>query len=102
MVFVFFILINEIKGVISYWNRYIKKYKSCQRSASLNIHAFFISNTFRSNARLKLAKKQVKAKQHPEAKLLLFENYLLSSFTLYHPELIADIPKNVQKASTSA
>ena len=30
---------------------------------------FFISNT-----RLKLAKNQTKAKQHPEAELLLFEN----------------------------
>ena len=33
-------------------------------------NAFFISNT-----RLKLAKNQVKAKQHPEAELLLYENY---------------------------
>ena len=32
--------------------------------------------------RLKLAKKQVKAKQHPEAELLLFENYSLSSSML--------------------
>ena len=35
---------------------------------------FFISNTFISNARLKLAKNQANAKQHPEAELLLFEN----------------------------
>ena len=40
--------------------------------------SFFISNTFRSNAKLKLAKNQAKAKQHPEAELLLFENYSLS------------------------
>ena len=32
--------------------------------------------------RLKLAKNQAKAKQHPEAELLLFEIYLLSSSTL--------------------
>ena len=43
---------------------------------------FFISNTFISNARLKLTKNQAKAKQHPEAELLLFENYLLSSSSL--------------------
>ena len=35
-----------------------------------------------SNARLKLAKSQAKAKQHPEAELFLFENYSLSSSTL--------------------
>ena len=40
-------------------------------------HAFFISNT-----RLKLTKNQAKSKQHPEAKLLLFENYSLSSSIL--------------------
>ena len=38
----------------------------------------FISNTFISNARLKLAKSQAKSKQHRQAELLLFENYLLS------------------------
>ena len=43
---------------------------------------FFISNTFIRNARLKLAKNQAKAEQHPEAELLLFENYSLSSSTL--------------------
>ena len=31
---------------------------------------------------MKLVKNQAKAKQHPEAKLLLFENYSLSSFKL--------------------
>ena len=36
---------------------------------------FFISNTFISNARLKSAKNQANAKQHPEAELFLFENY---------------------------
>ena len=34
-----------------------------------------------SNARLKKAKYQAKAKQPPEAELLLFENYSLSQFT---------------------
>ena len=47
------------------------------------VHAFFfISKTFINNTRLKLAKNQEKAKQHPEAKLLLFENNTLSSFML--------------------
>ena len=40
---------------------------------------FFISNTFVSKARLKLAKNQANAKQHPEARFLLFnENYSYS------------------------
>ena len=34
------------------------------------LHAFFISNAFISNARLKLAKNSAKAKQHPETELL--------------------------------
>ena len=47
------------------------------------IHAFFISNTFISKARLKLAKKQqAKAKQHVEAEFSLLENYVHSSSTL--------------------
>ena len=43
---------------------------------------FFISNTLISNARLKLAKNQAYAKQHPEAELLLFEHYSHFSSTL--------------------
>ena len=35
-----------------------------------------------SNARLKLAKDQANANQHPEAELLLYENYLHSSSKL--------------------
>ena len=46
------------------------------------MQAFFISITFIRNTRLKLAKKQVKAKQHPEAELLLFENTSYSSSKL--------------------
>ena len=42
----------------------------------------FITNTFISNARLKLAKNQAKAKQQSEAELLLFENYSHPSSTL--------------------
>ena len=40
------------------------------------------SNTFISNARPKLAKNQARAKQHPEAELLLNENISLFSCTL--------------------
>ena len=54
---------------------------------------FFIRNTFISNARLKLAKNQAKAKQQPAAKLLLFENDSLSSSMLY----VRYSKKNVQK-----
>ena len=46
------------------------------------IHALFISNTFVSNTRLKLAKNWAKAKQHAEAELLLLKNYVFSSSTL--------------------
>ena len=48
---------------------------------------FFISNTFINNTRLKLAKNQAKAKQHPEAELLLIENFHLLH-PCYHPKLI--------------
>ena len=36
---------------------------------------FFITNTFISNARLKLSKNQANAKQHLDSELLVFENY---------------------------
>ena len=39
---------------------------------------FYITDTFVSNIRLKLAKNQAKAKQHTEAKILLFESFSLS------------------------
>ena len=45
--------------------------------AHARLDAFFISNILISNARLKLAKNQAKAKQHAEAELLLFQNYSL-------------------------
>ena len=35
-----------------------------------SLHAFFISNTFTSNASQKVAENQANAKQHPEIKLL--------------------------------
>ena len=53
-----------------------------KKNLNFEVHAFFISNTFISNAWLKLAKNQAKAKQHPEAELLLFENKSHSSSKL--------------------
>ena len=49
-------------------------------------HAF-LSDSFISNARLKLAKNQANAKKHPEAELLLFENYSPSS-SRHHRKII--------------
>ena len=66
----------------------------------LRITRFFISNTFISNVRLKLAKNQTKTKQHAESELLLFQNYLLLSSTL-SPKKIGDTLENIQKTSTS-
>ena len=63
------------------------------------IHAFFISSTFISNTRLKLAENQTKAKQHPEAERLLFEIYLFYSSTF--SKIIGHILKDVQKTSDS-
>ena len=57
---------------------------------------FLTKKTFKSNARLKLAKNQAKAKQRPEAELLLFKSYWFSS-SRYHLKIIQNIPKNVQK-----
>ena len=44
--------------------------------------SFFISNIYINNGNLKLAKNQANAKDHLEAELLLFENYLSSSSTV--------------------
>ena len=45
-----------------------------------NIYAFFYKqHFFISNARLKLAKNQTNAKQHPQAELFQFGSYLHSS-----------------------
>ena len=43
---------------------------------------YYFTRFFISNTKLKLAKNQVEAKQHPEAKLLLSENYSLCSSKL--------------------
>ena len=57
---------------------------------------FFISNTFISNARLKLAKNQTKAKQHSEAELSLFE-IIGFLHPRYHPKIIGYILKKCKK-----
>ena len=68
-------------------------------SPAPNLHAwlqaFFISNTFISNVRLKLTKKS-KVKQHPETEILQFENYSHSSPTL-SAKIIGHILKYKQK-----
>ena len=56
-------------------------YTSSYLAASL-VNAFFKSNAFTSKARLKLTKNEAKAKQHPEVKVLLLQNYSLFSSTL--------------------
>ena len=60
---------------------------------------FLYKQHFLSNTRLKLATSQAKPKQHPEAELLLFENYFLL-YPCYHLKAVGDILKNVQKAIT--
>ena len=70
----------------SYYSSMFKYNKTYTHSLLLHVMTlttrFFICNTFTSNTRLKLVKNRAKAKQHPEAKLLLFENYSLSSSML--------------------
>ena len=47
--------------------------------ASYYIIQYFISNIFISNASLNMAKNQAKSVQHPDAELLIFQNYSLFS-----------------------
>ena len=54
-----------------------------------------------SNTRVKLAKNQAKAKQQPEAELLLFENYSLSSFMLPSKTNLKYSKKYCQKPNVS-
>ena len=61
--------------------RMAKEYQKSAIKKTYGIQVFFISNTFISDARLKLAKNQENAKQNPEAELLLFKNYSHSSST---------------------
>ena len=48
-----------------------------------SIHAFFHKQRFYKQRQAEIGKKiQAKAKEDPEAEILLFENYSLLSFTL--------------------
>ena len=59
---------------------------------------FLISNTLKSNARLKLFKNQASAKQHPEAECLLFELKAIQILhQRCHPKIKEYILKNKQK-----
>ena len=59
---------------------YFNFFENC-KDALADFYAFFISNTFISHTRLKLAKNQANAKLYPEAELM-FECYSYSSSTL--------------------
>ena len=65
----------------------------------IHLHAFFYKQHFYKQHQAEIDKCQAKAKQHLEAELLLFENVLLHP--RYHPKVIKDIIKNLQKTSTS-
>ena len=71
-----FILSNRLVARLITCSHKWKYYKKIQGTR------FFISNIFISNTRLKLAKNKAKAKQHPEAELLLSENQSLCLSTL--------------------
>ena len=57
---------------------------------------FLKASLYKQHQLLKLAKNQAKAKQHPAAEFLLFENFALC-YPRYHSKIIGDIIKNVQK-----
>ena len=98
--------VNRGVGNASWSHQYIKRYTQiCQKFGSLEnwigkfkkkmlIHAFFISNSFLRSTRLKPARNQANAKQHPETELLLFDIYWHSC---YHPKIVVDILQNKQK-----
>ena len=82
----YIIIVCLYRYMYMYTSIYIHTCNTCMHYIytlyTLYIHACFISINFISNVRLKLAKNQTKSKEHPEAELLLFENYLLSLSTL--------------------
>ena len=59
---------------------------------NIPLHAFFISNTFISNTRLKLAKNQAKAKLN-----FCYLKIMHFVHSRYHSKIKGDNPKNVQK-----
>ena len=86
--------VNVTKCYLRIWSHLLKKslkfHFLCSVYYQLNLFfprlpfstCFFISNTFISNAKLKLAKTQANGKHHPEAEFQLFENYSNSSLAL--------------------
>ena len=68
-------LLEEVFLLLRVFDRTLQQ--KWYQSNEIEIYAFFINNT-----RLKLAKNQAKAKQHPQAELLLLENFSLSLSTL--------------------
>ena len=75
----------------------LKNWTKCG-SVGGHIHAFFIRNILKKKKRIKLKKKKKKAnaKQDPEAELLQFENYSLSS-SRYDLKIVGYSLKNVRK-----
>ena len=63
------------------------------------IYKLFYKEHYYKQRQLKLAKNQANAKQHPEAKLLLFENYFHSSSTSSPKKILGHTLKNKQKDS---
>ena len=83
-----------------FFKKWRENYKNNTRSGTIsyfNTRFFYIKNTFYKQHDAEITKNQAKAKQHSEAELLLFEN---CSFlhSCYHPKLIWNILKNMQKA----
>ena len=60
---------------------------------------FFVSSTLISNSRLKLAKNQAKAEQHPETEFLLCE--ITFFHPRYHSKIKGDFLKNMEKTTVS-
>ena len=79
------LITDSAKNLKLYWRRTLslkvlaRVKKVCK--SPLRYTRFFISNTVISSARLKLAKKEVNSKQHPEVEAYVFENYSHFSFT---------------------
>ena len=57
----------------------------------VQIHAFFRSNTFISNAMLKLTKNQEKARQENPETELLYLKIIRFPYVRYHPKIIGDL-----------
>ena len=72
----------------------------CFKQLQLNYMFFVISNTFISNARLKLAKAYGKAKHQHQVELSLLENVSLL-YPRYYPKMLRDILKYVQIPNAS-